>query len=136
MDEQEAEDFNDEVIRVLRKFAPWAVEHIEDSVRRGKAVAKRVARKGAKRTATIVEDTKPFGSSTFVETQDLTATEKLGITLDAVERLLIHPALIVEEIRKTLVEAELVGVAFAEPGDPKEAARARRGRSAHPCAPA
>ena len=30
MDEQEAEDFNDEVIRILRKFAPWAVEHIED----------------------------------------------------------------------------------------------------------
>ena len=61
-----------------------------------------------------MEDTGSFGVSTFVETQDLTAAGRLRITLDAVERLLIHPALIVEEIRGNPVET--AEVAFAEPG--------------------
>ena len=117
MDEQEAERLNTDLLAVLRELAPWAAEQIDESVRQGKPIAKQVPRRGDTETVAIVAPTGDLGRNKFVATEDLTYTERLRITLDAVERLLIDPALIADQVRKELKEAGVSEVEFAEPGE-------------------
>ena len=117
MDEREAERLNTDLIEVLRESAPWAVEQIEESVRQGKPIAKQLRRRGGKETVAPVEITGNLGQNQFVGTRDLTFIERLRITLDTVERLLVDPALMADDIRHDLNEVGVSEVEFAEPGE-------------------
>ena len=117
MDEREAERLNTDLLAILREAMPWAVEQIEESVRQGKPVAKQVRGRGDKATIATVELTGDLGKNQFVMTEDLTLTERLRITLDAVERLLIDPALMADDVRHKLLEVGVSEVDFAEPGE-------------------
>src|SRR5580704_13877655 len=117
MEEREAEQLYTELLAILRGSAPWAAEQIDESVRQGKPIAKQVRRRGGKETVSIVTFSGELGRDQFVATQELTAAERLRITLDAVERLLIDPALIADEVRSDLKEAGVSDIQFAEAGD-------------------
>ena len=65
----------------------------------------------------IVKSTDDLGRAQFSSTQDLSCAERLRVTLDAVERLLIDPALIADEVRRGLREAGVSKVEFADPGE-------------------
>ena len=118
MDEQEAERLNADLLAALRESAPWAAEQIDESVRQGKPVAKQARRRrGSEETAMIVKSTDDLGRAQFSSTQDLSCAERLRVTLDAVERLLIDPALIADEVRRGLREAGVSKVEFADPGE-------------------
>ena len=53
-------------------------------------------------------------------TQDLTETESLSITLEAVECLLIQPDLIFKEVDSQLEDLAVRGVSFVEPTEREE----------------
>ena len=117
MDEREAEHLNTDLLAVLRESVPWAAEQIDESVRQGKPVAKQVRGRGDKKTIAPVEPAGHLGRNQYVATEDITFTERLRITLDALERLLIDPALIADDVRHNLRETGVSKVEFADPGE-------------------
>ena len=129
MDEQEAKRLNTDLLAALRESAPWAAEQIDESVRQGKPIAKQVRHRGDRETVAIVASTGDLSRDQFVATQDLTGTERLCITLDAIERLLIDPALIADKVRHNLKEAGVSEVEFAEPGEGEDVRREFGGRA-------
>ena len=98
MDEHDADLLNAALLTTLRESAPWAAEQVDESVRQGKPVAKQVGRRGGREAVETVALTRELRRDQFVETTVLSFTERLRITLDAVERLLVDPAPILKEV--------------------------------------
>lgn len=117
MDEHDADLLNAALLTTLRESAPWAAEQVDESVRQGKPVAKQVGRRGGREAVETVALTRELRRDQFVETTVLSFTERLRITLDAVERLLVDPAPILKEVTLSLKEVGVAEVEFAEPDE-------------------
>lgn len=116
MNEQEATLLNADLVAIFRESAPWAAEQIDESVRQGKpTAAKQVRRRRGRETVETVALAPELRADQFVETTELTAVERLSITLDAVERLLVDPAQIFDEVWHGLKGAGVSAVEFSEP---------------------
>ena len=120
MDEEEAALLNRELLDLLRTLAPWAADQVEETVRQGKTVQKDVPRRRRTEMDGIVDETKSLGRGKLAMTQDLTASESLSITLDAVECLFIQPDLIAREVDRHLEDTKVTGVAFVDPDEQQE----------------
>lgn len=120
MDEKEAALLNRELLDLLRELAPWAADQVQETVRQGKTVLKDVPRRRRTEMDGVVDETKSLGRGKLAMTQDLTASESLSITLDAVECLLIQPDLIAQEVDRHLEDMKVTGVAFVEQGEQEE----------------
>ena len=70
--------------------------------------------------AEVVDETKSLGPGRLAMTQELTASESLSITLDAIECLLIQPDLIAREVDSHLEGLNLTGLSVAESGEQEE----------------
>ena len=68
----------------------------------------------------VVDETKSLGRGKLAMTRNLTETESLGITLEAVECLLIQPDLIFQEVDSQLENLAVRGVSFVEPSGQEE----------------
>ena len=132
MDDQDAVLLNAALLGVLRESAPWAAQQVDESVRQGKPIAKRVRRRGKRVVTETVAPTRELGHDEFVETTVLTATEQLRLTVDAIERLLVDPAAILEEVTGTFGGVGISKVEFAEPD---EAGRSELGKLASSTSP-
>ncbi len=112
MDDDDAARLNTALLDILSREAPWVAEQIEESVRQGSPMVKKVKR--------------PRGRpSEFVETTVLTISERLRITLDAIERVLVDPAPMLDEVTRSL---KGIGVLRLEFGDLESDARYEVGR--------
>lgn len=131
MGDQEAERLNTDLLATLRESAPWAAQQIDETVRQGKPIAKKVSRRGDTETVSIVSPTGSRSDSKFAATQDLTSTERLSITLDAVERLLVDPDTIIEEVRNNLKAFGVLKVEFTEPSQREDVRSEFGGRAAN-----
>lgn len=118
MDDHDAQLLNADLIAILRESAPWAAEQIDESVRQGKpTAAKQVRRRRGRETVETVALAPELRSDQFVETTELTSAERLSITLDAIERLLVDPASILGDVRRGLKTAGVSTVEFSEPDE-------------------
>ena len=68
----------------------------------------------------VVDEAKSLGPGNLAMTQELTASESLSITLDAIECLLIQPDLITREVEIHFEDVKVTGVSFVEPGGQEE----------------
>ena len=117
MDEHDADSLNAALLATLRESAPWAAEQVDESVRQGKPVAKQVGRRRGREAIETVAVIRELRRDQFVETTVLSLTERLRITLDAIERLLVDPAPILKEVTRSLKEVGVSEVEFAEPDE-------------------
>ena len=118
MDDHEAKLLSADLVAILRESAPWAAEQIDESVRQGKpTAAKQVRRRRGRETVETVALAPELRADQFVETTELTSAERLSITLDAIERLLVDPASILGEVRRGLKKAGVSTVEFSEPDE-------------------
>ena len=115
MDDQEAERLNADLLAALRESVPWAAEQIDESVRQGTPIAKKVRLSGGMETVSMEASSGGPRRNQFTATQDLTGTERLRITLDAIERLLVDPASIADNVRRNMQAAQVSKVEFTEP---------------------
>ena len=120
MDEEEVGLLNRELLDLLRDLAPWAAEQVEETVRQGKTVPIDVPRRRRAEMDPVVDETKSLGRGKLAMTQELTASESLSITLDAIECLLIQPDLIAHEVESHLGDVKVSGVSFVEPDEQEE----------------
>ena len=101
MDDDDAARLNTALLDILSKEVPWVAEQIEESVRQGSPMLKKV--------------NQPRGRpSEFVETTVLTISERLRITLDAVERVLVDPARMLDEVTRSLKDIGVLRLEFGE----------------------
>ena len=101
MDDDDAARLNTALLDILSQEAPWVAEQIEESVRQGSPMVKKVKR--------------PRGRpSEFVETTVLTISERLRITLDAIERVLVDPAPMLDEVTRSLKDIGVLRLEFGE----------------------
>ena len=126
MDEEEVELLNRELLDLLRDLAPWAAEEVEETVRQGKTVPIDLPRRRRAEMDAVVDETKSLGRGKLAMTQELTASESLSITLDAIECLLIQPDLIAREVDIHFEDVNVMGVSFVEP-DGQEVRDVKRG---------
>jgi len=127
MDEEEVGLLNRELLDLLRDLAPWAAEEVEETVRQGKTVPIDLPRRRRRAEMdAVVDETKSLGRGKLAMTQELTASESLSITLDAIECLLIQPDLIAREVDIHFEDVNVVGVSFVEP-DGQEVRDVKRG---------
>lgn len=120
MDAQEVGLLNRELLDLLRELAPWAAEQVEETVRQGKTVPIEVPLRRRTQMDSVVDERKSLGRGKMAMTQELTASESLSITLDAIECLLIQPDLIAREVDIHLEEVKVAGVTFVDPGEEEE----------------
>lgn len=113
MDDDDAARLNAAVLDILSREAPWVAEQIEESVRQGSPMVKKVKRPRGGRP------------SEFVETTVLTISERLRITLDAIERVLVDPAPMLDEVTRSL---KGIGVRRLEFGERESDVRYDLGR--------
>ena len=120
MDEEEVGLLNRELLDLLGELAPWAAEQVEETVRQGKTVPIKVPRRRRTQMDAVVDEAKSLGPGNLAMTQELTASESLSITLDAIECLLIQPDLITREVEIHFEDVKVTGVSFVEPGGQEE----------------
>ena len=130
MDDREAERLYIDLLATLRESIPWAAHQIDETVREGKPIAKKVSRRGGMETVSIVDATGSRSDSEFAATEELTSKERLRVALDAVERLLIDPTKISEEVRRNLQAVGVSKVEFTEPNQLEDVRGELGGRAA------
>ena len=117
MNPTEAESFYAEVLGILRDVAPWAAEELDESVRSGRPVAKQIRRRGGVARELPVAPGRDLGANQFLATEALSATERLELALDAVERVMVDPPSIERHVRGSFDRWGVQGFRFEEDVD-------------------
>ncbi len=101
MDDHDAARLQAALLDILSREAPWVAEQVEESARQGTPIVKKVkSRKGR--------------PGEFIGTTVLTNSERLRITVDAIERVLVDPVQMLEHVTRSLKDVGVLGVEFGE----------------------
>lgn len=116
METDELNDLYVALVDILRTSVPWAADQVEQTVREGRPVARQVRRSkgGAEMVAVVIAPAK-LRDDQFAATEELTASERVLVALNVVERLLIDPPLIDQSMREAMASVKVDRVLFAEP---------------------
>ena len=123
MNKKEAADLNRDLLGDLREWAPWAADQVEETVRQGKRVSKNVRRKLRKEKDVVVDEKKSLGYGKLAMTHELTETESLLVTLEAIDCLLVQPGHIAQDVDRYLKDIEVTGAIFLAPSEREERMR-------------
>jgi hypothetical protein len=116
MDNEELNGLYGALLDILRSNAGWAVDQVEQTVREGRPVARQVRRgKGGAETVAVVVAPTKLREDQFAATEELSASERVLVVLNAVERLLVDPSAIDRAMREAMTSVGVEAVLFAEP---------------------